>query len=113
MNDFETETPSYRREGIESGPMYELHLDPQHVIVPNGRVIEVLRCDMPSSDQDTRFHIRHIAVELKPKRNGNHALKMGLRRDGGVWNLNEVEVTPEKLDDVMAFFEVVKREAAR
>ena len=113
MNDFKTETPGFQREGIDPGPMYELHIDPRNVIILNGRVIEILRSDLPSSDRDTRFHIRHIAVEMKPKRNGNQALKMGLRRNGGVWNLNEVEVPPEKLDDVMAFFEVVKREAAR
>ncbi|MGK2932997.1 MAG: hypothetical protein ACSLFD_09565 [Solirubrobacterales bacterium] len=59
----------------------------------SGRVVEVLRRDMPSSDLD-RFHVRHVAVEMKPKRNGNLELKIGIRRDGGVWNLNELEVIP-------------------
>ncbi len=112
MNDFETETPRYKREGFAPEPVYELHLDPQHVLVLSGRVIEVMRCDLPSNDLDTRFHVRHVAVELKPKRNGNQNLKIGIRRDGGVWNLNALEVTPEKADDVMRFFQEAKRQAA-
>ncbi len=111
MEDFGSETPGYVREGIDPGTMYELHLDPHHVIILNGRVIEILRGDIPSSDLDTRFHVRHVAVELKPKRNGNHNLKIGLRRNGGVWNLCSLEVTPEKLDDVHRFFQEAKKQA--
>lgn len=92
--------------------MYGLHLDENHVLILNGRVIEMLRAHLPASDLTTRFHVRHIAVEMKPKRNGNHQLRMGLRRDGGVWNLCDAEVTPEKMDDVQRFFEEAKRQAA-
>ncbi|MBK5232072.1 MAG: hypothetical protein JJE13_03695 [Thermoleophilia bacterium] len=93
--------------------MYELHLDPEHVLILNGKVIEMLRADQSASELTTRFHVRHIAVELKPKRDGSHRLRMGLRRDGGVWNLCDAKVPPEKLDDVQRFFEAAKREAAR
>ena len=111
MSDFETETPRFVKEGFTS-PTHELHLDPLQVIVLSGRTVEYLRADRPA-DESNRFHVRHIAVEMKPARRGGYKLKMGLRRDGGVWNLAEADVSEEKLNDVTRFFEVVKAEAAR
>jgi|GEM_PF-1421590 len=112
MEEIDRDVPSFKREGFAPTQLFELHLDPHRVIILNGRVIEILRGDIPSSDLDTRFHVRHVAVELKPRRNGNHTLKIGLRRDGGVWNLCSLEVTPEKLDDVQRFFGEAKAQAA-
>lgn len=110
MSDFETETPRFVKEGFTSAT-HELHLDPVQVLILNGRVVEYLRADRPL--ESNRFHVRHVAVEVKPARRGGFKLKMGLRREGGVWNLSEADVSEEKLDSVMAFFEIVKREAAR
>jgi len=72
----------------------------------------MLRADRTMVDSN-RFHVRHIAVEMKPKRNGGFKLKFGLRRGGGVWTLCEADVPPEKADDVHRFFEQAKKEAAR
>lgn len=105
------EAPRFVREGFEPGPMYELHLDDEQVLILNGRVVEMLRADRPIDSN--RFHVRHIAVEMKPKRDGGFKLKMGLRRGGEVWNLCEADVPPEKADDVHRFFEQAKKEAAR
>jgi len=111
MDDSETQAPRYQREGISPGPMYELHLDHEQVLILNGRVVEMLRADRPI--ESNRFHVRHIAVEMKPKRDGNFRLKMGLRRGDAVWNLCEATVPAEKEDDVHRFFEQAKKEAAR
>ena len=110
MNDFETETPDFVKAGFTS-PTHELHLVPFQVLILNGRVVEYLRADRPL--ESNRFHVRHVAVEVKPARRGGFKLKMGLRREGGVWNLSEADVPEEKLNDVMAFFEIVKAEAVR
>jgi len=110
MDDFALDIPRFNKEGFSS-PTYELHIDHEQVLVLNGRVVEYLRADRPLDSN--RFHVRHVAVETKPARRGGHKLKIGLRRDGGVWNLAEADVPDEKLQDVMAFFEIVKREAAR
>ena len=111
MNDFETEIPRFDKAGFTS-PSYELHIDHQQVIVLSDHVVEYLRADRPA-DESNRFHIRHLAVEIKPARRQGFKLKMGLRRDGGVWNLAEADVPEDRLDDVTAFFEIVKREAGR
>lgn len=110
MDEIDFDIPRFNREGFTS-PTIELHLDHEQVLSLNGRVVEYLRADRPIDSN--RFHVRHIAVEIKPARRGGHKLKMGLRRNGGVWNLAEADVSDEKFDDVMAFFEIVKREAAR
>ena len=111
MDISEDETPRYIREGFEPGPMYELHLDEIQTLVLSNRVVELCRADRPI--ETNRFHVRHIAVELKPKRDGSFKLKMGLRRGDGVWNLCEADVPAEKVDDVHRFFEQAKKEAAR
>ena len=113
MDEYETELPRYQREGFAPEPLFELHLDENNTLVLDGHAIEVFRGDIPSSDFDSRFHVRHVAVEMKPKRNGNQALKIGLRRNGGVWNLNECEVRPDQVDDVLHFFGEAKKRAGR
>lgn len=111
MDEYEMSTvPSFKRDGFTS-PSYELHIDNQQVIVLSDHVVEYLRADRPA-DESNRFHVKHLAVEVKPARRGGYKLNMGLRRDGGVWNLAQAEFPEEKMDEVMAFFEIVKKQAA-
>ena len=54
-----------------------------------------------------------MAVEVKPKRNGDFSVRVGMARDGGVWSPATIDVPPEHMPDVEAFFEILKKERSK
>ena len=104
-------SPPFRRDGFPAGPTYELQIRGQ-VLVYSGRVLRFFRADV-SSGGDWQWHVDHVAVEVKPKRNGDFSLRVGMARDGGVWSPVTVVVPPEHMPDVEAFFEILKKERSK
>ena len=101
-------SPPFRPEGFPAGPAYELQINGQ-VLVYSNRVLEFFRADI-TSDGAWRWHVDHVAVEVKPKRNGDFTLAVGMARDGDVWSPAKLDIPADRLDDVTAFFEILKKE---
>lgn len=94
----------------DQGEFRELEFGDGQILVLSGRVVEYFRQDMPAVEGGWRWHVKHLAVETKPRRDGGLKLKLGRERDGGVWAGASAEVSPEEADAVMAFFETAKKE---
>lgn len=97
----------------ERGEYREIEFGGNQILVLDGRVVEYFKQDQPAVDGGWRWHVKHLAVEGKPRKDGGLKLKIGRDRDGFVWAQGAAEVPPEDVDAVMAFFEAAKREAAR
>lgn len=104
-------SPPFRRDGFPAGPTYELQIRGQVLVYAN-RVVEFFRADI-SPTGTWRWHVDHVAVEVKPKRNGDFSVRVGMARDGGVWSPATIDVPPEHMPDVEAFFEILKKERSK
>lgn len=97
----------------DQGEFRELEFGGDQILVLNGRVVEYFRQDLPATEGGWRWHVKHLAVDAKPRKDGGLKLKIGRDRDGDVWAQGMAEVPPEDVDAVMAFFEAAKRERER
>ncbi len=95
------------------GEFRELEFGGNQILVLNGRVVEYFKQDQPAVEGGWRWHVKHVAVEGKPRRDGGLTLKIGREHDGRVWAQAMADVPPEDVDAVTAFFEAAKKERAR
>lgn len=98
---------------MDRGKFLEVSYGGDQILILDGRVVEYFKRDQPAVEGGWRWHVNHLAVEAKPRRDGGIKLKIGRERDGGVWAQGSSEVPPEDVEKVMAFFEVAKRERDR
>lgn len=98
---------------IDQGEFRELEFGGDQLLVLDGRVVEYFKRDQPAVASGWRWHVKHLAVEGKPRKDGGVKLRIGRERDGGVWAGAIAEVPPEDVDAVMKFFEAAKKEQAR
>ena len=92
-------------------PLYavlEVDLDPWLMRL-DGTVFELFRRDVP--DSSSRIHIRHLAVEAKPRDGGGLRLTIGQEIDGLVMGA-KVDVPAQRQAEVMAFFDESRRRRA-
>lgn len=98
---------------IDRGEFRELEFGGNQILVLDGRVVEYFRADQPTVEGGWRWHVKQLAVEAKPRRDGGLKLKIGRERDGEVWAQAVAEVPSEDAEAVSGFFAAARRERER
>lgn len=93
----------------EQSVFREVEFGGDQILQLNGRVVEYFKQDQPAVPGGWRWHVNHVAVEAKPRKDGGLKLRIGRERDGQVWAQATAEVPPGDVDAVAAFFEIAKR----
>ncbi|MEU1280271.1 hypothetical protein [Streptomyces sp. NPDC005805] len=94
------------------GEFQEVEFGGNQLLVLDGRVVEYFKRDQPPTAGGWRWHVRHLAVEAKPRRDGGLSIHLGRERHGRVWAQATAEVPPQDVPTVLRFFEAAKRESA-
>jgi len=76
----------------------------EYVLILDDRVIEVLH----SSGTGSRIHVNHVAVEVKPRRDGGMRFHVGIESGGIVQQGQRFEVEAVRVEEVTALFEQAK-----
>ncbi|MCB0875382.1 MAG: hypothetical protein KDB46_04210 [Solirubrobacterales bacterium] len=80
-----------------------------YALILDGRVVEVLH----RSGAGDRFHVNHVAVEAKPRRDGGMRIQVGIEAGGIVQQGQRFEVPAERVGEVTALFEQAKSRRTR
>lgn len=60
-----------------------------------------------------RWHVEFVAVQAKPRKDGTLRLTIGIERFGVITEGARIDVPPERVDEVTAFFERARSRRTR
>lgn len=75
----------------------------------DGTVVETLH----SSGVNARWHVNHVAVVAKPRRDGDLRIRIGIERMGQILEGSQIDVPPDRQGEVTALFETARSRRTR